>query len=142
MKKILELIRKRSVFRFAAVGLISTIADIIVLNVLFRGFNLVDYQPVGGYIATTAGFLSGLTVGFFLNTGYVFKVSRTTTNYVQYFVTSGFGLLITLGIIHYLYDLQGWRINFAKLVAVGVVFVWNYSWSRFWIFKPETRNTK
>jgi putative flippase GtrA len=134
MRNAVSFVARRSVVRFALVGVVSTSVDFVVLNLFFRGFGLIDVQPIGGYVATTAGFLAGMTVGFLLNSRFVFNVDRTARKYAQYATTSAIGLLITLGMISVLYDQAGWRLNAAKLAAVAVVFIWNYTWSRFWIF--------
>jgi putative flippase GtrA len=120
---------QRSITRFAAVGVLSTTADILALRTLYPAFMSI-------YSATAVGFLLGLTIGFLLNGRYVFGVDRTPKRYMKYGLTSFAGLLLTEVIIHVLYvELEVTGPMMAKLVAVGAVFFWNYSWSRSWVFR-------
>lgn len=119
----------QSMVRFAGVGLVSTTADILVLNALYPAVTTV-------YVATALGFLTGLTVGFLLNGRYVFQVDRTGTRYLKYGLISLLGLFYTEVIIHFLY--KEWALTTAlgaKLVAVFAVFFWNYFTSKRWAFR-------
>ncbi len=118
---------EKPLLRFAVVGAISTITDLIVLNLSGLFINI--------YLATTLGFLSGLTVGYFLNSNYVFRSEQTIHRYGRYGLTSAIGWGTTIGIMYGLHDVLGWRALAAKLVAVVVVFIWNYNLSRLWAFR-------
>jgi putative flippase GtrA len=119
---------QRRIVRFAAVGAVSTTADIILYQLLYS-------MHVYVQVAATLGFLAGLSVGFILNSRFVFKTELTTHRYGRYALTSFGGLLITNGLIYLLYtDAQLTTALVAKLIAVMVVFVWNYTWSRYWAF--------
>lgn len=121
---------QHSMVRFAGVGAVSTTADILV----YRGLYPLLISNV--YVATALGFVTGLTIGFFLNGRYVFKQDRTTRRYLKYGLISVGGLLITEFIIHLFY--KDWELMGplgAKLLAVAIVFFWNYTWSKFWAFK-------
>lgn len=123
-------VRNHGMVRFAGVGVISTTGDIFVLRILY------PLLVSNIYIATAVGFLTGLTIGFFLNGRYVFKTERTVVRYLKYGLISVGGLLLTELIIHLLYkDLAVTGPMLAKLVAVGIVFFWNYAWSHLWAFK-------
>lgn len=120
---------RRSIVKFAGVGVVSTTSDLILLKVLLL-------LHVNVYVATALGFLLGLTVGFFMNGRFVFKTERTPSRYTKYALISIGGLLLTELIIHLLHiDFELTTAFKAKLVAVAVVFFWNYGWSRFWAFK-------
>lgn len=117
------------ILRFAAVGVLSTTTDLLVYRGLYPALTSI-------YLAIAIGFFAGLTVGFFLNTRYVFAVERNGTRYFRYALISLGGLLLTEGIIHLLY--KEWLLMgalAAKLVAVGLVFFWNYYWSKRWAFQ-------
>ncbi len=122
-----DIIAEHPVLRFAAVGVISTVSDIIVLNLSGLVLNI--------YIATTLGFLVGLTVGFMLNAKFVFNADRTIHRYGKYGVTSVVGLGITLTTMYVLHDVSDWRVLPSKIVAVVIVFFWNYNLSRLWAFR-------
>jgi putative flippase GtrA len=108
------------------VGALSTIIDLIVYNLLLRA-------GVHIYIAGAIGFFAGFTNGYFFNSRYVFY-RASTERYVKYFLVSLGGLLITEMLLHELHLVLGMGQNPAKLVAVVVVFVWNYLLSKFWAF--------
>jgi putative flippase GtrA len=126
---LLSWLSQRSIVRFAGVGAISTTADILLLHALYPAVLSI-------YWATAVGFLAGLTIGFLLNGRFVFGVDRTARRYIKYGLASFAGLMLTEFIIHILYQELGLTGPLgAKLVAVGVVFFWNYSLSRFWAFR-------
>jgi putative flippase GtrA len=123
-------IRSHTIVRFAGVGVISTICDLTVLKVLY------PYVWDNVYGATAIAFLCGLTVGFLLNGRYVFKQDHTLSRYLKYGLVSLGGLILTELIIHALHvDLHIMTAFKAKLVAVALVFFWNYGWSKVWAFK-------
>ncbi|CAN5120170.1 hypothetical protein BH11PAT4_BH11PAT4_0250 [soil metagenome] len=122
-------ILKRSIVRFAGVGVVSTLSDLTL-------FKILTVLGVNVYLATAIGFLLGLSVGFIMNGRFVFKTEHTTARYVKYGLISLGGLILTEIIIHLLHvDLANLTAFRAKLVAVAVVFFWNYGWSKFWAFK-------
>jgi putative flippase GtrA len=112
--------------RFAGVGALSTVIDLVILNLLLK---------VGGsiYIAGALGFFAGFSNGYFFNSRYVFK-SASTSRYVKYFVVSVGGLVITELLLDLFHVRLGLGPNTAKLIAVVVVFFWNYGLSKFWAF--------
>jgi putative flippase GtrA len=122
-------ILKRSIVRFAGVGVVSTLSDLTL-------FKILTVLGVNVYLTTTLGFLLGLSVGFIMNGRFVFKTERTSARYLKYGLISLGGLMLTQIIVHLLHvDFVLLTAFKAKLVAVGIVFFWNYGWSRFWAFK-------
>ena len=124
-----EISRKRPIFGFAGVGLIST-----VLDVLFLKLGLAIHAPL--WLATAIGFLVGLMNGYILNSAFVFQKARTGASSIKYALISIGGLGITEVIVQLL---TIWHPVLgalqAKLVAVVVVFFWNYILSRLWAFR-------
>ena len=119
---------RHSLIRFGMVGAVSTFFDLVVLKLLLMA-------GVNVYLATAIGFLVGLTNGYFMNTKLVFKQNRDIGRYAKYFLISLGGLLITEQIIHYLHVREGLEVLPSKLVAVVIVFFWNYILSKLWAFK-------
>lgn len=118
----------REMVRFAMVGLVSTSVDILVLKLLSNRIALTTDIAMA--------FLSGLTVGYFLNSKYVFAKDKSASRYTRYLLVSLGGLCITEGIIHFLLQVGATSSEVtAKLFAVAVVFFWNYGWSKVWAFK-------
>ena len=120
---------QHSIVRFASVGVVSTILDLT-----FYVGSLALGLPIE--LAATLGFLAGLTNGYLLNSKHVFQTNRHATNYGKYFAVSFGGLLITLAIIQIVHvHLRLMGAFEAKLLAVAIVFFWNYGLSKAWAFK-------
>lgn len=121
-------LRGRSIVGFAMVGITSTILDVGTLNILvWLGANI--------YLATAIGFGIGATNGYILNSLFVFKQDRSGARFGKYVFVSLIGLLLTELIIHAIHVRSDMSVNLAKLIAVGIVFFWNYGWSKIWTFK-------
>ncbi len=115
-----------SILRFAAVGAVSTIIDIFLLNVLHAaGLSL--------FWATALAFIAGASNGYLMNNALVFGKQRSAVRYSKYLLVSLGGLIWTELIVHGLERDLG--LNGAKLVAVALVFTWNYTLSKRWAFK-------
>lgn len=124
-----ETTKKQPIIGFAGVGIISTLLDIIFLKL-----TLGAHFPL--WLATGIGFTVGLINGYFLNSAFVFRTKRSQTSSLKYALVSLGGLGITELLVH---GLAIWHpllsVFEAKLVAVVVVFFWNYILSRLWAFK-------
>lgn len=114
---------------FALVGFVSTSIDLLVLKVLLViGVNV--------YLSTAIGFFSGLVNGYLMNSHFVFRQVKSPGRYFKYVVVSLAGLLWTELIVDWLHVRSGrFSAMGAKLVAVVLVFFWNYLLSRKWAFK-------
>ena len=122
-------VRKRPIVGFAAVGVLSTTLDIIVLQLA-----LFAHAPI--WLATAVGFSVGLANGYLLNSTFVFEKQRTGASWFKYALISFGGLGITEVVVNLLsvwHPLLG--ALHAKAVAVFIVFFWNYVLSRFWAFR-------
>lgn len=116
--------------QFATVGALSTVIDVAVLN-------LAEYAGLNDYLSTALGFMAGLTNGYLLNSRFVFRHGRTSGNALKYAVVNGIGLGLTELIVFILHGRLGLHLNPAKLMAVAVVFFWNYGMSRAWAFRAQ-----
>lgn len=129
MRKQIEFLYNSSVIRFGSVGASSTLIDLIFYNIFLSwGINI--------YLATAAAFMIAFVNGYYWNSRYVFKSKRNLTESGKYLIVTALGLGYTEGIIHLLH--VRWAIVgpiLAKLVAVVVVFFWNYLMSKKWAFK-------
>jgi len=122
----LQDLHKQPIVRFAGVGVISTAIDILLLNVLTK-LGTPEWFAVG------VAFLAGTTNGYFMNNALVFAKETSATRYTKYLGVSAGGLLWTELIVHLLRGHLG--LNGSKLVAVVIVFFWNYGLSKVWAFK-------
>jgi putative flippase GtrA len=85
-----------------------------------------------------ATFLLATLVNYVLSIRHVFKSGvRFSTRHevMMVFIVSAAGLLINQAILWLLIERAAWNMLFAKIQATGLVFVWNYSIRRFFIFR-------
>lgn len=123
IKKFFEL----TFIRFAMVGVVSTIIDLALLNIFYTriGTSLL--------VATAIGFLAASVNGYLLNSKFVFQREHSYVGYLKFFLVTFIGLLLTELIVHILAPHMNF--NIAKLIAVAIVFFWNYAFSKIWAFK-------
>lgn len=113
---------------FALVGFLSSLIDIISLLLL-------HHFGVNKFIATAIAFTLGTLNGYFLNSRYSFKQELSRSRIAKYFLISLGGLLWTEYIIFLLTSKEHLNLLPAKLVAILLVFFWNYLLSKIWAFK-------
>jgi len=120
--------------RYLVVGVIATAIDWVLFSVFV--FTLEWHYLLGGtvsfLVATLAGYLSGLRL--------LFRGGRHQrwAEIALVYLVSVLGLAIHMGT---LVVLAGWlqtHLFFAKAVATGVTFLWNFSTRYFWIFDMES----
>lgn len=124
--------------RFAVVGVTGTLVDFVLLVVLRELLGL----PV--LIANTLSYSAGIVNNFTLNRLWTFKEARSKGVWVQFgqfFAVSTAGLLLNNAIVLLLDTSLGALFNapesgylVAKVVATGVVLVWNFLINRYWTF--------
>ena len=121
--------------RFAVVGVFNTGVDIATFSLLFY---ILEIQLI---IANSIGYLAAASNSFLLNKYWTFSETRRRGR-VRY----QFGLFLALGLIGLgLSNIVVWSLAayipeiFAKLLSVGILFVWNFGTSRFIVF--HARNT-
>lgn len=127
MKKIFYTPTKNSLlqfFRYAFVGGVAAFADLGVLYVLTEVFMI--YHLISGVV----GFVAGLSVNFLLSKIFVFSGEKNkhsaSTEFIVYAIIGVIGLLLTELIMYAMTDIAGLYFMISKIVATGVVFVWNF----------------
>lgn len=128
----------RDLWRFAVVGLVSTIIDITALNLSYRSFH------TSLYLAAFIGFLLGSINGYLLNNAWTYRRLDKRAGLLgltKYTLISLVGLGLTEVIIDLLSVRSNLNYNVSKLVAVAVVFFWNFFGNRWWTFQ-DTAQTK
>ena len=116
--------------RFGVVGAVNTVVDFFALNVVL-------HAGAPNPVAVAAGYACGVTSGFFLNSHFVFQTDKTFARYLKYAAVAVVGFIFTELIVNGLAgpNASHFHVNEAKLVAVVVVFFWNYGMSKVWAFK-------
>jgi len=118
-------------FKFAVVGAVGTLLDYAILNFshLVLGLNI--------YLAIGLGFLIGALNNYLLNSLWTFRQRLTWQQLTQFVVVAIGGWLWTELIVYVLTKAGGWHYNWAKLLAVIIVFFWNYLVNRHWTFRQK-----
>jgi putative flippase GtrA len=147
--------------RFIAVGILNTVIDFSILNILVFGLNF------NKILANSISVSVAMTISYLLNKSIVFKHTgqHQASKIIQFIIITAFGLyVIQNGIIDLLihhYNLLGhlansWlhaaivsnslnynfiALNSAKLVATIITLFWNYLMYRYLVFRQhETTN--
>lgn len=125
----------RDLFKFGATGLASTVVDFGILNVAVQLFH------INLLVATFLGFLGGSTNGYLMNNAWTYKrlgKQAKTKGLVQYSLVGLVGLLLTEWIVSLLSVHGSLNYNISKLIAVAIVFFWNFFGNRFWTFRDKS----
>lgn len=130
-----ELIR---FIKFATVGIIGMVVDLIVLNLLH---GIVGWSLL---VANTISFSTAVINNFTWNRLWTFPESRERplrTQLPQFSLVNIIGMAINNVVLLSLFNLiqayipDPWDYNLAKVLAIGVVFFWNYGVNRLWTYK-------
>jgi putative flippase GtrA len=83
-------------------------------------------------------FVTATAVNYFLSIRYVFRSGVRFSRGHELaivFLVSAFGLIVNQAILWVLIERAHWNMLLCKIDATGVVFVWNYSARRYFIFR-------
>jgi len=122
------------VIRFGLVGVVASIVDIGLLNLLYlkASANL--------YVATGLAFVIASVVAYGLNNRWTYKrlgLQFGAQNLIKYTIIGTVGLVLTEIIMRVLVGNQGLNYNLAKVIAIFLVFFWNFFGNRFWTFRAN-----
>jgi putative flippase GtrA len=119
----------RSVILYVLVGLCGFVVDF--------GLLVFCHEVVGApvWLATSIGFWASLGVVFLANKYVTFNApAHGAVQLVRYFLLLGFNYVATLGIVALAVSLgPGYQVG--KVVAAGLIAVWNYLAYRAWVFR-------
>ncbi|PIR06367.1 hypothetical protein COY65_00395 [Candidatus Jorgensenbacteria bacterium CG_4_10_14_0_8_um_filter_39_13] len=131
--------------KFAAVGVLNTVLDFGVLNLLILATNIASGWSFSLFKAIS--FLVASANSYFWNKFWTFQ-SRTPANfkeYTRFFVFSLLGALINVGVASFLVNVVGpignfnfkiWA-NISALIAVLISLIWNFLTYRYIVFKKS-----
>ncbi len=124
----------REMVKFAIVGLVGTAVDMGLLNLIHLklGTSL--------YWAVFWGFAVATITVYVLNNHWTYRrlgLPFQTQTLSKYTVVAAVGLAITEGIIHLLAVENGLYYNLAKVIAIVIVFFWNFFGNRYWTFRAK-----
>eukprot|EP00992_Anisonema_acinus_P003351 TRINITY_DN12868_c0_g1_i1.p1 TRINITY_DN12868_c0_g1~~TRINITY_DN12868_c0_g1_i1.p1 ORF type:complete len:125 (-),score=2.24 TRINITY_DN12868_c0_g1_i1:310-684(-) len=121
----------RQVLKFGSVGVVNTLLDFAVLNLLA---GLLGWPVVP---ANTISFSIAVTNSFFMNKYWTFE-EREGKMHIQFggfVIVAVVGLLLSDFLVYLFAEDLGWHYNWAKVVSILPVFVWNFLASKYFIFK-------
>jgi putative flippase GtrA len=143
------LLSKRSpaIFQFgkyAAVGFANTGVDFGMLNLLMWLTGV--YSGKWILILNSISFLVAVTHGYIWNRYWSFRVGGKTDipkQFIAFFIVTVIGAVIGNGIVYgittFISPLFGLSVvswaNIAKVIAIAVIFIWNFSGYKFIVFK-------
>ncbi|MEM7348214.1 MAG: GtrA family protein, partial [Chloroflexota bacterium] len=138
--------------KFSVVGAIGAVIDFGLLNLLLYLFdNVLGWHILANYsidgnllVANTLSVGAAILSNFTWNRLWTYPESRSRkkrTQLPQFMLVNLIGLLINtvivvgldFALIEYLDD--PWRPNLAKLIAIGVVLIWNFGANRLWTYR-------
>lgn len=125
--------------RYALVGGISFLADFGTLT-LFEELIFGQTTDWKIFISTAVGFIVGLVVNYILSLIFVFRAQdnknsgRSVGDFLIFALVGIIGLGITEGFMHLGVNVIGVHYMIIKIVAAGIVLVWNYLGRKILIF--------
>lgn len=96
---------------------------------LFLGFNYLLIAGIGFMVATAVNYW--LSIRFVFSSGVRFN---RQTEITSVFLVSGVGLVLHELILYSLVESEAAHLLVAKIIALGLVFFWNFSARNFFIF--------
>lgn len=122
----------KQIHKFLMLGVVSTLIDYAVYSVLMlAGVNYVA--------AIITGYGSGLLANYHIGRRYIFtagvKIGSSRAEFVAVVTIALFGALFNIAIVKLLsYSL--WHLDpmLSRVVAIGVVFFWNYFARKLWVY--------
>ena len=118
--------------RFALVGVANTAVDLTLFAVLFYALG----WPL--LVANAGGFLIAVLVSYVLNKTWTFADNSRGSESVRRGVAFGAVAIVGLGVGSAVIWVAALFIPTiaAKLTAIGATFLWNFTASRRWVFRP------
>jgi len=119
----------RQFILFAAIGAVGTGGHFLTLILL------VEWAELSAVWATTAGFIVGALINYFLNYHITFKSDKAHREaMLKFFMVALLGAGINTLIVFVGVDLMTVHYLVVQLVASSLVLIWNFSANKFWTF--------
>lgn len=124
----------REVIKFGIVGTIGAVVDLGLLNIFHLKFGW------SIYLATFWAFAVAVVMNYLLNNYWTYSrlgLAFQANKLMKFAAISTVGLGVTELIIDLLSVRSGLNYNLAKIIAIGLVFFWNFFANRAWTFRAE-----
>jgi len=132
------------VVKFGLIGILNTVIDFAVLNLLMWIFQIYSGRWI--ILFNVVAFTLAVTNSYFWNKLWTFKVKdrrEVSEEFTKFIVISVIGALINSSIVYSVtkfvnpignFTPEIWA-NVAKLLATGIAMAWNFVGYKFWAFR-------
>jgi putative flippase GtrA len=129
--------RLLSIVKFGITGMSGMALDFS-LTWLFK-----DVFHVNKFLANAIGFSAAVISNYFINRIWTFQnKAKISTQLAAFITVSIIGLLLNSMVVYVFSNLLLLNFYLSKVIAVGLVFLWNFSANYFYVFKsPPKQNT-
>ncbi len=119
---------------FAAIGAVGTGGHFLTLILL------VEAAGVSAVWATTAGFIVGALINYFLNYHFTFKSDKAHREaLLKFFIVAVVGAGMNMLIMYIGVDILVQFYLLVQIVASSVVLIWTFSANKLWTFAEKDR---
>ncbi len=112
----------KTIKKFFILGIFSTLIDYLVYSALI-------YINVNYIIAICAGYFIGFLFNFYFGRKHVFDAIKINNIYKEFFIVfiiTIIGVMLNIIIVYVLKNFLGMNYYLGRIVAIGVVFFFNY----------------
>jgi putative flippase GtrA len=121
--------------KYSIIGVSGTLIDFstLIFQVEILKFNL--------YIAIIISFILAATSNHYFNRKYTFKtyLNNYIEEYKRFISVALFGVLINIIVIYFLVSILSIYYLFAKMLATGIVLLWNFFMNYHWTFEKHAK---
>lgn len=124
-------------FGYIINGCLATATHYSVLITLVEIIKILEPVP-----ATAIGAICGASVGFLLNSKYVFAQSKNSNQkiiYLKYLTMSASGALINTILLSAIINIFSIHYLVAQVLATIIVIFWNFTICKIWVFKEKEK---
>ena len=135
LKKILFKYSNNSFVKYFFVGGVSALVDFLIFCLFFNLFN-------NWFIAGILSFFIAITANYYLSINFVFnsgnKFKKLHEIYLVFFV-SFIGFVLNQIILFFFIEAFILNVYLSKIIATSLVFMWNFSARKFYIFDKKAK---
>jgi len=127
----------KQVLKFIIVGIINTSIDLMAYFFLTRGFSFFGNHKVTAKILS---FSLGTISSFIMNRKWTFQIQQQITfkEFFGFYITVGAGLMLNALVMYVFVHVFVIHDIGAAIIATLVSFVWNFTLSKFWVFRSKS----
>jgi len=134
VKKLLLFLKQQDLKQFLKFCVVGTVGTAIDFSLLYL---LVEFAHVWYLLAATISFIVAVINNYIFNKFWTFKDRDKDflRQFGRFLVVSIIGLGLNVLILYVLVEFAGMWYILAKVLATGVVLIWNFFANKYWTFK-------